>query len=144
MLYAYALTTSVFEKSGLANKKGAAKAISASFVTTVGAGVPSAYGSNVNAYYASLRNLPIAAEGFDKSATSGCVYVTCPVRYPSSPLPSSQSILSCSVSALFEDHFVILPLTLVGGTSPAQSHQCGLMETMTPLTLTSDSKISAT
>ena len=83
MLYAYVLTTSVFEKSGLANKKGAAKAISASFVTTVGAGLPSAYGSNVNAYCASLRNLPIAAEGFDKSATSCCVYVTCPARYQS-------------------------------------------------------------
>ena len=62
-------------------------------------------------------NLPIEAEGFDKSDTSGSAYVTCPAIYPSSPLPSSHSILSCSIPALFETHLMILPLTLVGGTS---------------------------
>jgi len=34
------------EKSGLANKKGAATSISTFFVTTVGAGVPLPYGSD--------------------------------------------------------------------------------------------------
>jgi hypothetical protein len=37
----------------------------------------------------------------------------------------------------------ILPFTLVGDTSPHQSHHCGMMETMTALTLVSESKISA-
>jgi hypothetical protein len=39
------LTTSVFEKSGLANNKGAATVTSTSFVTTLGAGVPLAHES---------------------------------------------------------------------------------------------------
>ena len=50
MMYVYVLTTSVFEKSGLVNQKGDVKDISTSFVTTVGGGVPSVYGSKVKAY----------------------------------------------------------------------------------------------
>jgi hypothetical protein len=49
MVPTYALT-SVFDKSGLANKKGADTAMSTSFVTTVGAGVPSVYGSKAKTY----------------------------------------------------------------------------------------------
>ena len=88
-------------QSGLDNKKGSTETISVSFVTAVGAGVPSTYGSNVNAYCVLLRNLPIEEEGFDKSATSGCVYVTCPEKKgtlpidvdPSSPDPTGNLCL---------------------------------------------------
>ena len=72
MLYAYAFTTSVFERSGLANKKRSATDISTSFVTTLGAGVPLAYASKVKEYCESET----CPEGFDKSATSGHVGLT--------------------------------------------------------------------
>ncbi len=38
--------------------------------------------------------------------------VTCPGTYPSSRIPSSHSILSCSRPLLFETHLIVLPFTL--------------------------------
>ncbi len=61
----YHSLSSVFEKSGVVNRKGAARAMSTTFGSILGAGVPLVYVSNAKTYFGSLRNLPLEVEVFD-------------------------------------------------------------------------------
>jgi hypothetical protein len=90
------------------------------------------------------QELALQSKGLAQVRYFRAAYVTCPGTYPSSRIPSFHSILSCSRPLLFETHLIVLPFTLPAGTSPVQWHESSFMDTITFLTVVSDSKTSVT
>jgi hypothetical protein len=89
----------------------------------------------------SLRNFPFKVEPC--TSPIFLVHHMWPVQeYPSSRIPTSHWILSCSRPLLFDSHLIVLPFTLPEDTSPVQCHQSSFMYTITFPTVVSDSKTS--
>jgi hypothetical protein len=90
------------------------------------------------------QELALQSRALHKSDISGASYVTCPGTYPSSRIPSSHWILSCSRPLLFESHLIVLPFTLPEALhlSNVTSLRSLMLDTITFLIVVSDSIIS--